>query len=88
MEEIKIGNWIIKADGIHWNSPINEYLIPKDELIVSGTGNREKMYDWLVHLPSKTWLSIEDVYALNTAFIAAMEYYNQDFESNSFIKTF
>lgn len=45
------------------------------------------MYDWLVHMPNKSWINKEDVYTLNTAFIYAMELYGLDFNINSFIKT-
>ncbi len=47
------------------------------------------MYDWLVHLVEKTWLKREDIYALNTALVYALEYFGIGFiEGISFVKTF
>jgi hypothetical protein len=47
------------------------------------------MYDWLVHLPEKTWLTETDVYSLNTALIYAIELSGRGFPSNlSFVETF
>lgn len=88
MENFKIGNWTIKEDGIHWNDVDNEYFIPKQNLSESGTGDRQNAYDWLVHLSTKAWVSTEDIYTLNSAFIYAMELYNLNFFQNSFMETF
>lgn len=88
MENFKIGNWIIKDDGIHWNETGNDYFIPKGRLQETGAGMRKNMYDWLVHLPTKTWLSTEDIYAFNSAFIYAIELYGLNFSQNSFMETF
>lgn len=88
MKNFIIGNWNISEDGISWNKSDNEYFIPKEDLIESGSSERKNMYDWLVHLPTKDWLSAEDIYALNTAFIYAMELYNFDFKENSFVESF
>jgi hypothetical protein len=46
------------------------------------------MYDWLVHMPIKTWLTTEDVYALNTALIYSLEKFEMGFDPNiSFVET-
>lgn len=89
MLPFKIGNWLINDEGIIWNGPSGKYTITKERLTESGPEGRERMYDWLVHLPEKVWLTREDVYALNTALIFAMEAYNIPFPENlSFIETF
>ena len=88
MENFKIGNWLITDKGISWNKENEpEYLITKEDLTESGPQDRSNMYDWLVHMPTKSWINKEDVYALNTAFIYAMELYGFDFNTNSFIET-
>lgn len=86
MEPIKIGNWLIDQDGINWDgTPSLKYSISKSTL----TDSRGKAYDWLLHMPEKTWLTREDVYAFNTAFIFAMEAYGIPFTSDlSFVETF
>jgi len=86
----KINNWLIDQTGIKWaGQPEIDYLIPKEELIKSGFGNRKNMYDWLVHMVEKTWLTRTDIYALNTALIYAIEEFKISFpEDLSFIATF
>lgn len=86
MVPITIGKWEVTEEGIQWTGD-NEYFIDKDRLLESGPGSRSNMYDWLVHLPEKTWLSKEDIYALNTALVYAINYFGLDFHKNSFVET-
>jgi hypothetical protein len=90
MEISKIGSWTITADGIIWSGqPDVDYLIHKDRLDKAGTGERENTYDWLIHMVEKTWLTRKDIYALNTAFIFALEYFKVGFSKEiSFVETF
>jgi hypothetical protein len=72
----KVGNWSIEENGIKWvGNPDTDTLIPKDELLDTGPGERKQMYDWLVHLTSKTWFTIEDSRALLSAFLIAIKIY-------------
>jgi len=85
---MKIGNWEINDKGIQCiKHGLSHILIDKNDLTESGFAERKNSYDWLLHLPSKADLTREDIYALNTAFIYAIEYFNLDFNSNSFIET-
>jgi len=90
MIPFKIGNWLIDKDTIKWvGDPNIIYKIPIDRLTEPGPQDRKTMYDWLVHMPTKSWLKKEDIYALNTAFVYAMEYFNIDFPKNlSFVDIF
>lgn len=90
MIPFKIGNWLIEEGWIKWDgSPKLDYFIEKKRITEPGPGDRNEMYDWLVHLVEKTWITREDIYALNTAIIYAMEAYGISFSNNlSFIKTF
>lgn len=83
---VQIGNWILNEEGIH-HAGDPDYIIPVERLEESCPGDRSNMYDWLVHMPTKTWVSTEDVYTLNTIFIFAMEHFGKDFTSNSFVET-
>ncbi len=88
MIPFNIGNWIINEEGIHHTSDPN-YIIPVDRLAEPGPQGRHQMYDWLVHMPAKAWVSTEDVYALNTALIYALEHFGIDFPKDlSFVQTF
>jgi hypothetical protein len=90
MIPFKIGNWLIDQEGIKWDGkPKTDYLIAKARLTEAGPQGRSKMYDWLVHMPEKTWLTRADIYALNTALIYAMEEFKIPFPKNlSFVETF
>lgn len=85
MIPIKIGNWLIDQDGIKWDGvPKHTYEISKDRI----TEERDDMFDWLIHMPQKTWLTREDIYALNTAFIYAIEKFDITVPPNmSFVET-
>lgn len=82
----QIGKWLVTEHGIEWTG-INDYFIEKERLLEAGPADRINMYDWLVHLPEKSWLSVEDIYALNTAFIFALDYFGFNFNSRSFVTT-
>ncbi len=88
MTPIKIGNWDVTTNGIEWKGPYGrELLIDKDRLDEGGIGDRENTYDWLIHLVEKTWLTRGDIYALNSAFIYALQEFDIDLNSQSFSKT-
>ena len=90
MIPFKIGNWLINEEGITWDGEQQiKYEIEKDRLTESGPQDRINVYDWLVHMPTKAWLSREDIYALNTALIYAMEHFKIKFPKDlSFVETF
>jgi hypothetical protein len=91
MDVIKIGNWVVTNEGIEWRGqPEVDLLIPRSELTQLGTIERSRMYDWLVHLTSKMWLTEFDLYALNTAYIYSLEYFDYPVVSGniSFIEIF
>jgi hypothetical protein len=52
--------------------PYTGYYITKDRLLQKSL-EKVGTYDWLLHLAHKNWLAEEDIYALNTAFMAALE---------------
>ena len=85
-----IENWLINHNGIKWvGTPPVDYEISRDRITECGPGERNNMYDWLVHMPTKSWLTKCDIYALNTALIYAMEAYGIPFPKElSFVETF
>ena len=72
----KFGNWEVTNDGIIWTSVPIGYFVPREEIHDGGFGERENVYDWLVHLPGKTWLSRKDIMDLNEAYLYAFDYYD------------
>lgn len=90
MVPFKIDNWLITSEGIEWTGAYGrELFIPVNRIAEPGPPtSRTHMYDWLVHLPSKTWMTVQDVYALNTAIIYALEEFGIGFSpSLSFVET-
>lgn len=69
----KFGHWDVTAEGIKWdNQKEGDYFIEKSRLLELGPGN-DQNYEWLLHIPPKTWLDEYDVQNLNEAFIYAAE---------------
>lgn len=66
----KIGNWIITSDLIEWDQESQRgwSQIPQNRLLELTEREGIRMYDWLIHMPSKTWLTVQDVKDLNLAF--------------------
>jgi hypothetical protein len=73
---MKIGNWLIKDNGILWQGPVADSFIPSDELLEIINEGDIKVYNWLVHFNEKKWSNENDIYSLNIAFILAAEKYN------------
>jgi len=88
MEIFKSGNWTLTKNGIQWGGP-PDFLIPQSSIGQPGSGYRKKMYDTLVQMTEKTWLTKDDIGNLNTIYIFALEYYNIGFSKDiSFVETF
>ena len=89
MENLQIGKWLITEDGIEWTGKTYKgYYISRERLLQEG-GELQGTYDWLLHMPRKKWLTEQDVYALNTAFMAALELFEPNYKRAklSFVKT-
>jgi hypothetical protein len=84
----KFGNWGINDQGIIWlKTPA--YLIPVHSLSEEGHGRRKGMYDILLHMTEKSWLTRNDLYILNTAFLYSLEHFGIGLsEKISITKTF
>lgn len=71
-EIIRFGNWVVTSRGIVWGGELpRDYVLDKDSL----WDDRGGMWDWLVHLPEKTWLNEVDILQLNSAFFFALDYH-------------
>jgi hypothetical protein len=78
MEIFRSGKWSVIPDGIKWNGH-PAYTLHKESVGARGSGSGSKMYEALVHLTRKTWLTNDDIYTLNTAYIFALEYFKKGF---------
>jgi hypothetical protein len=89
MENLQIGKWLITEDGIEWTGTrYKGYYISRERLLQEGLEKRGT-YDWLLHLAHKNWVTEQDIYTLNTAFIIALELFEPKYKRSnlSFVKT-
>lgn len=88
MESNKIGNWIVTEESIDWNKEKRgDYSIPIKQILQKGVAERAEMYDWLIHVPLKTWLDEDDVLSLNKAFLYAAKKNNLIVDVEKYNKT-
>jgi len=74
MNTISFGKWMIIPSGIEWKGS-NEFMIEKETLADNRMFGEATVFDWPVYLASKPWLSIEDLYAFNIAFLFALDHF-------------
>lgn len=85
---MKIGNWEITENGILCTKEESgNYVIPKDELNLLTNDEESPNYLWLVHLTAKSWITIDDIFALNSAFLIAAKEYNLEIDTSILIDT-
>ena len=67
-----VGNWIITDVDIDCSKVLRDpnYAIPVNRLLELGSGERNQVYDWLVHFVEKE-SSKAQIHSFNTAFILA-----------------
>ncbi len=67
----RFGGWMVDELGISWTGG-PEYMISASRLLETREGLHGLVYDWLVHMPEKTWLKESDILDLNEAFKFAL----------------
>ena len=84
------GNWNVTDNGITWDEGgTNRFEIPKNDLnktrrADSGDGT---YYDWILKATEEDWLSQNDLYDLNFAFVYAIAKAGLDFDYDIFDAT-
>lgn len=73
MDNLTFGNWTITDRGIERDEPY-EYVIDKEGLGATRM-EEELVYDWPMHIASKTWLTLNDLNDFNKAFFFALEHF-------------
>lgn len=87
---MQFGNWTISDKGISWTGNGTErFLIPAQTLTATreGTSGEFKLYDWIVVATEKEWLTENDLYDLNFAFVYAVAKFDGDFHYDYFDAT-
>jgi hypothetical protein len=71
---MKFGNWNITDKTIEWTGDkFNRFVIDKQSLFdtITVEGEDASMYKWIVMATEEQWLSEDDLYDLNFAFVFA-----------------
>ncbi len=70
---MKFGEWKVTENSIEWNGGLQRFVIPTDELNSTSAGNKddEVLYKWIVLATEEDWLTQNDLYDLNYAFVFA-----------------
>lgn len=85
-----IGNWKIKDDAILWTGAgLQRFVIPVQELTETQTAwdGTTLFYKWILLATDEEWLSQDDLYDLNYAFVYAAAKYGLKFNYTIFDAT-
>ena len=86
---MQFANWDITDSGIEWKgSPLQRFEIQKDQLTeTTGTEEGQTFYKWILLATEEDWLTQNDLYDLNYAFVYAMAKFGFDFDYDIFDDT-
>lgn len=87
---MEFGNWIVTANSIKWNGDASQrFEIPGDKLNATRAGDsgQFQLYDWIVQATEKEWLTENDLYDLNFAFVYAAAKFGRAFNYDFFDAT-
>jgi len=87
---MQFGNWIVTANSIKWKGNASEHFeIPGEKLNATRVGDtgQFQLYDWIVQATEKEWLTENDLYDLNFAFVYAVAKFRLDFNYDFFDAT-
>ena len=87
---MNIGNWKIAETGIEWaGDSMNRFSIEAGQLSETVTieEGMQEMYKWIVLATEEDWLTEDDLYDFNHAFIYATASSKQPFDYQTFDRT-
>ena len=87
---MQFGNWTITEDTIEWSGDkLNRFVIPKAELNRTRYDKTAEthFYDWILLATAEDWLTENDLYDFNYAFVYAIAKFNLDFDFQIFDNT-
>jgi hypothetical protein len=90
MISMRIGNWKITDDAIQWSAKgFQRFVIEKELLLetVKQEPTYEHMYKWIIMATDEDWLTADDLYDLNFAFVFAAGSWQQELDYEIFDKT-
>lgn len=84
------GNWLVTQNSIEWNGKgFNRFVIPGDKLTETREDKADNsvFYNWILLATAEDWLTQNDLYDLNYAFVYAIAKFNLDFNYDIFDDT-
>lgn len=89
-ETMIFGNWHVTDDSIIWKGTgFHRFVLSRDGLNKTrrNDANDAVYYDWILLATDEDWLTQNDLYDLNYAFVYAMAKYNLDYNYEIFDAT-
>lgn len=81
---MKIKNWqIVEGIGIVWVGNSSKLTIGIDQIISTGLDINRNPFDLVIHPCERSFITEDDIYALNTAVIYAIEFFNISMPKNT-----
>lgn len=86
---MQFGNWTVKEESIEWSSDdYNRFVIPKDGITAIRYDKKGSFfYDWILKATEEEWLTQDDLYDLNFAFVFAAAHWGVEFNYGTFDAT-
>ena len=87
---MKFENWIVTEKGISWNGKEQQrFEIPANKLNATRRSNTSEipLYEWIVLATDEDWLTENDLFDLNFAFVYAVAKFRLDFHYDVFDAT-
>lgn len=83
------GNWTITNNGLEWTGDdAGSFFIPKEGLTAIRYDKRGRFfYDWILKATDEDWLTQDDLYDLNFAFVFAAAQWGHEFSYLTFDAT-
>jgi hypothetical protein len=81
---MKFGNWLANDSGIEWKGNGHQrFVIGRQQLLETEDG----MYSWVLRATGEDWLTDDDLYDFNFAFVYAAARAGNDFDYEIFDRT-
>lgn len=87
--QMKFGKWTIEDNRIKWNGePLQFFEIPKDAITQTRYDVKGSFfYDWILKATDESFLTQDDLYDLNFAFVYAAAIWKAEFDYHTFDAT-
>lgn len=86
---MQFGNWTVTNETLEWaGDGLNRFVIPAEELTAIRYDKRGSFfYDWILKATEEDWLTQDDLYDLNFAFVYAAATWQLEFSYETFDAT-